>query len=54
MGPYTCTGDNCGKRTDNDSHLCDECELQAEADAQREEDEANYNRMIGESLRRHQ
>jgi hypothetical protein len=24
MGPYSCQHENCGKRTMNDSHLCDE------------------------------
>ena len=26
MGPYRCVSENCGRRTDNDSHLCDQCE----------------------------
>lgn len=24
MGPYTCTAENCGRHTLNDSHLCDD------------------------------
>lgn len=35
MGPYTCHHENCGRRTDNDSHLCDE----HDPDQQPEEEE---------------